>query len=414
MVVNTFFNNDKHKNILTNMRIFNIKAWCTSLFVALAIVSCNDIVTYDEDYDDGMTSHGVPVINAVYDVEDTELANPLTEADFGDYIMLKGENLSNVTRIVMNDVEVDMTNVYATASTAWLAVPSTAPNEITNKMTYTTELGEAQYDFTVVIPDVTVVGLYNEMAPAGTSVKVLGSYFSLHGFGNKETSKVTMNGTPLEVSDVTDNGMTIAIPTDAQPNSTIDFEWVGTSGQKKASIPYARKQDLIYEDWNSAGLWGTTYLVSNGGDKSVSGSYFRINKSLSAWAYETILGVGSAISVTDDMVANPSNYLFKFEVRSAMDSPFQDTGANSGVNGYCFGLDMESGGTFKNTYEWNPSAGQSFNTYGEWCTIRLEYADLVATVNPSAGKIAFKLTFQPIAAIDADHSFANFRIEKKN
>lgn len=389
------------------MRIFNIKAWCTSLFVALAIVSCNDIVTYDEDYDDGMTSHGVPVINAVYDVEDTELANPLTEADFGDYIMLKGENLSNVTRIVMNDVEVDMTNVYATASTAWLAVPSTAPNEITNKMTYTTELGEAQYDFTVVIPDVTVVGLYNEMAPAGTSVKVLGSYFSLHGFGNKETSKVTMNGTPLEVSDVTDNGMTIAIPTDAQPNSTIDFEWVGTSGQKKASIPYARKDGLIYEDWSKASNWASVdYLVKND-PKALCGPYFRVNTSLEAWSFNWIFGSG--FNLSEEVAANPSDYVLKFEVRSATDKPFQDTGANSGVNGYVITLGDDS-----NKWEWNPSSGQSFNTYNEWCTVRLELADLVAKVKPSAGYVVFKMSLQPIAVLDADHSFANFRIEKKN
>lgn len=387
------------------MKILNITVMCLSLLFAFAFTSCNDIVNYDEGYDDGMTSHGAPVINAVYDVNDTELSTPLTETNFGNYIMLKGENLSNVTRILLNDVEVDMTNVYATASTSWFAVPSVAPNEITNKITYTTELGETQYDLTVIIPDVTVIGLYNEMAPAGTSVKVLGSYFSLHGFGTKETSKVTMNGTPLEVSDVKDDEMVITIPADAQPNSKIEFEWVGTNGQQTVSIPYARKDDLIYKDWNTVTFWTDDYkkyLVTD--DTELYAPYFRLQGSLSAWTWNTFLGC--AINISEEVANNPSDYLFKFEVRSATDAPFQDT-TDSGVNGYI--ISVCNG----NQWEWNPSAGQSFNTNGEWCTIRLEYEELVANVSESGEWVAFSFTFAPIADITVDHSFANFRIEKK-
>lgn len=410
MVVNELFS--KNKNIELTMKRFNISVLCLSLLATIAFTSCNDVVNYDEGYDDGMTSHGAPVISAVYDVDDTELTNPLTEADFGDYIMLKGENLSNVTRILMNDVEVDMDNVYATASSAWFAVPSTAPNEITNKIYYTTELGETQYDFTVIVPDVNVTGLYNEMAPAGTSVKVLGSYFSLHGFGTKETSKVTMNGTPLEVSDVKDDEMVITIPADAQPNSTIVFEWVGTNGQKTISIPYARKNDLIYEDWSTAGNWGDPDCFIQDDPNALWGPYFRINKQLTAWSWNVLLGCG--ISLSEEILNTPSNYWFKFEVRSATETPFQDT-SDSEVNGYCIKIgEWDNDFQFYNNWEWNPSAGQIFNTYGEWCTIRLDLAELLAAKIPQAGTTNFSITFQPIADVTVDHSFANFRIEKKN
>lgn len=387
------------------MKILNIISWCPSLLVVLAFASCNDIVTYDENYDDGIMSHGTPIIDAVYDVDDTELTNPLTEANFGDYIMLKGENLSNVTRILMNDVEVDMTNVYVTTSSAWFAVPSLAPNEITNKLTYTTELGETQYDFTVIIPDVSVVGLNNEMAPAGSKVKVLGTNFALHGFGKRETSKVTMNGVELDVSDVSDNGMTVTLPVDAQPNSVIDVEWDGTSGHKKSSVVYASRENLMYEDWSKASNWATVdYLVEN--NDGLCGPYFRINTSLDAWSFNTI--IGSSFILSDDAAINPQDYLFKFEVRSSTDKPFPDSGANAGLNGYVFQL-----GDTSNKWEWNPSKEQSFNTYGEWCTVRIELADLLASVKPQAGICSFILTLQPIADLDADHSFGGFRIEKK-
>lgn len=387
------------------MKLLNITARLLVLLAVLAISSCNNIVDYNDGYDDGMKSTGAPAIEGVYTPGDVELASPITSAGFGEYIMLKGYNLSNVKRVLMNDVEVDMNDIYATAEQAWFAVPSAAPTEITNKITYVTALGETTFDFTVIIPDVTVSGLYNEMAPAGTAVKVVGSYFALHGFGAKETSKVTMNGTPLEVSEVTDNGMVIQLPDDAQPNSTIDFEWVGTSGHQTISVPYARKADLIYEDWSTAGNYGDAAFFVKDDPDALCGPYFRVNASLDAWSWNTL--IYSGFNLNADIAAHPSDYLLKFEVRSAIDKPFPDSGAADG-NGYCITLGDDS-----NKVEWNPSANESFNTFGEWCTVRLELADLIATVKPAAGWVNFIITLQPTAAIDADHSFANFRIEKK-
>lgn len=391
------------------MNKFSKAARNIMLATAIILTSCNDIVTYNDGYDDGMTSNGAPVITGVYSPEDREFTTPLTEAQFGEYIMVTGENLSNVTQIRMNDVEVDMTDVYATSSTAWFAVPSAAPTEFSNKIYYQTKLGETAYDFTVIVPDVSVIGLYNEMAPAGSTVKVEGSFFQLHGFGSKETSQVTMNGTPLEVSDVSDNGLTLKIPENAQPNSLITFEWQGANGTQTVSTPYARKEDLIYEDWSAAGNWGdASYLVTNPEDTdppALCGPYFRVHKSFGAWAFSWVLGSG--FNLAPEVVENPENYLMKFEVCSGMDSPFQDTGANDG-NGYTIVL-----GDDANKYEWNPSSVQSFNTFGEWCTVRLEVADLIAASKPSAGWVTFKMSFQPVAAIDADHCFANFRIERK-
>ena len=390
------------------MKTYILKFNILSALIIL-MASCNNVVTYNEDYNDGLKSFGPPIINSVYYVDDTGFEKPITEANFGEYLMLKGENLSNVKSILMNDVEVDMNNVYATASSAWLAVPSTAPNEITNKIYYITELGETQYDFTVIVPDVSVLGLYNEMAPAGTDVKLIGSYFALHGFGTKETSKVSMNGNILEISEINDESITIHIPEDSQPNSVIDVEWVGVDGYKKVSVPYAQKECLICEDWSASGNWGDpSFLVTEPtGDAPIAlcGPYFRVKKSFAAWAFCWV--VGASLDLSPEMSANPGDYLFKFEVNSNLNNPFQDTGENDG-NGYAITLGSDS-----NKFEWNPSANQSFNTYGEWCTVRLELSDLLSQEVPASGNITFKISFQPIDAIDADHSFANFRIVKK-
>ena len=60
-------------------------------------------------------------------------------------------------------------------SGAWLEVPAKAPEVISNKIYYTTALGKTEYDFTVIIPDVQIKGLYNEMALPGSLAKVSGA-----------------------------------------------------------------------------------------------------------------------------------------------------------------------------------------------------------------------------------------------
>ena len=49
------------------MNKIKIKYLYISLLALFAMASCDDIVTYNDNYDDGMTSTGAPVINAIYD-----------------------------------------------------------------------------------------------------------------------------------------------------------------------------------------------------------------------------------------------------------------------------------------------------------------------------------------------------------
>ena len=102
------------------MRRLNI-AVCGLIFAAATatLVSCQDIVTYNDGYDDGMTSNGVPSISAIYRADDTEMTAPLTGAAFEDMIKLTGENLSHTRKVMLNDVEVALSEVYATANAVY-------------------------------------------------------------------------------------------------------------------------------------------------------------------------------------------------------------------------------------------------------------------------------------------------------
>ena len=150
--------------------------------------------------------------------------------------------------------------------------------------------------------------------------------------------------------------------------------------------------------------WGDGVLVSQpeaGQPPLLCGPYFYIKKPFGAWEWYTVFGAGFGIA--DDIAANPEDYVFKFETCSNMNTPFPDCGDF----GYLITFVNDT-----NKYCWNPSSEKSFNTFGEWCTVRIEFADLVATQKP-AGWCDFRMNFQPSMEVDIEHCFSGFRIEKK-
>ena len=389
------------------MKKLNI-AVCGLMFAAATatLVSCQDIVTYNDGYDDGMTSNGAPSISAIYRDDDTEMTAPLTGAAFEDMIKLTGENLSHARKVMLNDVEIALSEVYATAHAVYFPIPRTIPGEVNNKLYYETELGNTSVDFTVQIPEVSISGLYNEFALPGSSIKVNGAYFDLYGFGGgTESSTITMNGVALEVDSLTEQYMSIVIPENTSDNSTIVFSWESASGTKTVSVPYRNTTGIL---WNldtpdAYGFWAGTELITTGNGSNepapLNGSYFRVKGSYAAWSWNSLLCGGCDIPA--EAAANPSDYWFKFEVNSANGNPFYD----SASVGYLIQL---NGGQ----YAWNPSANGSFNTYGNWCTVRLELSE-VATNGINAGWNNLFWIMQPNSDWNTDHSFANIRIEKK-
>lgn len=380
------------------MKKLNI-AVCGLMFAAATatLVSCQDIVTYNDGYDDGMTSNGAPSISAIYRADDTEMTAPLTGAAFEDMIKLTGENLSHARKVMLNDVEIALSEVYATAHAVYFPIPRTIPGEVNNKLYYETELGNTSVDFTVQIPEVSISGLYNEFALPGSSIKVNGAYFDLYGFGGgTESSTITMNGVALEVDSLTEQYMSIVIPENTSDNSTIVFSWESASGTKTVSVPYRNTTGIL---WNldtpdAYGFWAGTELITTGNGSNepapLNGSYFRVKGSYAAWSWNSLLCGGCDIPA--EAAANPSDYWFKFEVNSANGNPFYD----SASVGYLIQL---NGGQ----YAWNPSANGSFNTYGNWCTVRLELSE-VATNGINAGWNNLFWIMQPNSDWNTDHS----------
>lgn len=390
------------------MKTFNIKFGGILLIAATMCISCQDVVTYNDGYDDGMTSTGVPAIENIYDLNNQY--SPIEEGSLKQMIVLKGENLSGVTKIMLNDIEVPLNEVYATAKAAYFPIPRKLPQEVNNTLYYETELGNTSRAFSVTIPSLKVEGLYNEFALPGDTVQVMGDFFDLYGFGT-DAAVISMNEQTLEIDSISENYLSIIIPEDAADNSIIEFSYNAVGGtHTSAEIPYRHTQDVFWDlsDPTSCGLWaGKEYITDGLGisdPKPLYGSYIRVAKSLKAWSWNNLPCGG--FNLPAEIAANPADYYLKFEVNSASKAPFYD----SGEHGYL--ISMIDG----INYAWNPSKDISFNTYGNWRTITLELTDIIENDKGKElkeGWVGFALILQPNSDWNVDHSFANYRIQKK-
>lgn len=392
------------------MNKIKIKYLYISLLALFAMASCDDIVTYNDNYDDGMTSTGAPVINAIYDSEDTEYTTPLASAVFEQMLVITGDNLAQVKKIMFNDVEMQLSEVYATREKAFMPVPRQIPENVTNKIVYETELGSTTFDFTVNIPEVKVEGLYYEFCQPGDTVQIVGDYFDLYGFGGEtETSTIKMNGQDLKVDSISEGYIAVVIPEDAQPNSVIDINYEGLNGSVHRQVSYMNTAGLVWsKEFVESYQYSTDKISFVEGDveKSEPDYYINLKGDFEEWDWIDI--IKSTVNISPEVAASPDEYLLKFDICSAENTPFY----NSGDAGYRFVFN--TGGNTSSSYAWNPSSITSFGTYGKWRTISLDLVSVATKIRPlTEGETDFDFVIHPNSNWTVNHSFANFRIEKK-
>ena len=376
------------------------------------LTSCNDIVKYNDGYiaDEDIPNAGAPVITGVYDVSDTHLTTPITQGDLEQTVIIVGMNLNDVQSVKFNTVECDMSNVYTMSTKAIVQIPGTLSMEHVNQIEYTTPQGTASYDFLIPFPDLIVTGLDCEFKTPGQPVTVMGRNFDIYDFGH--TSKVSMNGTVLPVSEVTSKSMTFTVPEETTDNSKIVLSWEDAEGNgHTATLFYRPTTHLLYGDFEDAELnidgplknhltieddgsvWNTT--------ASLGYKHLHFTGSYSAWSWNTIDIVRNMVEVEGDL-SNLDDYVLKFEVQNAKNFPLSpDTHLEFAFN-------------WGNSYNWNIGDGAGINTYGDWQTVTLPLADMATKgiSKPGSWQI-FRIIFQPKVAMDVDFCLGNFRIEKK-
>lgn len=384
---------------------FNIIKIGGSFIAAMLAFSCQDVVTYDEQIQDEFTSHGAPSIETIYAVKDQQ--TPISSGELEQIIVIKGANLSNVTEILFNDVAANLKEVYATAQAAYVPIPREIPTNVTNQLKYTTRLGSTSTSFTINLPQLTVEGLYNEFALPGDEALIMGKFFDVYGFGTDNVN-INLGGETLQTNSVSDSECKFTLPLLDLKNAHISIK---SDKFSEINLPYRNVDAIVWNFDTLDDIWTGSEWVTKGGTdtdkdpKALYGAFLRLNKDFGAWSWTTV--VEGNIKISADAAANPSDYYFKFEVNNSTEKPFP----NSSDAGYKFRLRNTDLTDYN--YVWNPSEKITFNTYGNWKTVRISLDELVGTNTLGEGVNSLRIILQPNSDWDIDHSFANFRIEKK-
>ena len=380
------------------------------MLALLTMASCNDIVNYDDGYTplEDQANTGEPVITAVYDVSDTKMENPITEADAGQMVRIVGENLNNVKRITFNTVEADLSEVYTYSTSANVTIPQELSMEHQNKIEYTTDKGTATFDFTVPFPQLLVNALECEFTDAGDSVTITGRNFDYYDFGT--SSQVTIGGTALGLGSITNTSMKALVPEGTADNSTITVEWTdgNTGTPMTATLPFRPTQHLLYADFSDVTpAVGGSYSAAIEGDDAITTDasalgrpHVHVTGTSDAWGWNTIDLSRNMIDAGD--LANLDDYVLKFEVLTANDYPLTEAST------------LQFSFNWGDSYTWTPGDGTGLNTHGLWQTVTLPLAPMATNgiVAPGTWQ-TLRIVLSPSATYTADFRMGNFRIEKR-
>ncbi len=395
-----------------NKNIFSIRTLAASCAVAvlpMMFTACDNIVEYNDGYTpaDQMSNTGAPEIKAVYNIGDTALTTPISQAEIGTMVRIEGKNLNNARSVKFNTVEVDLKEAYTASTYANVRVPETLSFATVNKIEYVTDLGSALYDFVVPFPTLTVGGLENEFANAGDCVTVSGANFDVYDFGSQ--SKVLVNGEETTVSDVTKSSMKVLVPQGTPDNSTISLQWQTSDGVKKTTeLPFRPTSNLLYGDFDgvSMSISGDVAVTVEGDDATSTASsalghkHLHFTGDFGAWAWNTVDLSCNMVDIGE--MDNLDDYVLKFEVLNTKDHPLTDA---TGLK-FCFNWGSD--------WAWSPADGAGINTFGNWQTVTLPLASMATNGISQAGSWqTLRLILQPSAAYNADFCIGNIRIVKK-
>ena len=124
-------------------RIYNAAAVIAAMLAGFLTVSCDKASSPDAD----------PQVFFVRPVDSAQGDKLLTEVSMGSTIAVIGEGLAGVNRIAFNDQVSKLNPTLVTPTSIIVTVPSTMPDEVTNKMYLSTSAGKStEYDLAVIIP----------------------------------------------------------------------------------------------------------------------------------------------------------------------------------------------------------------------------------------------------------------------
>lgn len=336
----------------------------------------------------------------------TSIANlntPITEASLGEFIAIHGPgmDMKKIDSICVNDVRVDMLEVYSENNTLFFPIPVKIAMEVTDKV-YVYRKGDVvDFPLKVLLPEIRLDRMFNEYTKPGDTIMIYGGFFNLYEI-NAENGEVDFGGLKSEVITSSDTYLTTQVPLATGKNVEVKVRSLKYGKESKCPGRY-RDEEFMIMNFDDAPYLSTKteYVKTDPLDKNrLSGNYMMLTGE-EAWDGWWYIAERGGITYPDDMLDNPDNYEVKCEFFTAN----QFIPGKIGFAIYTF-WDAPP-------MKWLPE-NFIFQNFGRWETIRLPFTVERSTTYPENYRhTTFNIRLEIDKNIARHFAFDNIRICKK-
>lgn len=322
----------------------------------------------------------------------------IEQADLAQYIIVQGNGLSTVSSIFVNDVSVNMDEVYIEDNEITFPIPRIIPIEVNNLITLHSDKETVTTPLKVYIPELKIDGMFNEFTPAGEIMKIVGDFFDLYEI-NTESGQLFWGDQEIKITRAVQDTIYFQLPHDAQPGTKIKLV-SPILGEVYVPGKYQERGNMLC-DYDPYSGWGGNQYISNGPNPTpITGQYshFKLSATDAAdWEWSGTVAIAQlGVTYWEDVKKHPENYLLKFEVNTL--TPL----TKRQIRFYFSQIN----------YDWQPFAnGLAFNTNKEWYTVTLDLAEIWNGAIPADGVLQIMGNSY---AENTDICFDNFRIVSKD
>ncbi|WP_293302342.1 IPT/TIG domain-containing protein [Pedobacter sp. UBA4863] len=187
-----------------------------------------------------------PTLTAVTTL--TDRATDLQSIGYGEWIIIKGNNLSTTSQVDFNGTLAADSLTYADDNTITVKIPANLTDPINNPIKVTTKYGTATLNFQIKQPGPQIADFNPAAGVVGDEITIDGNYF-------KGISNVTINGVAATIVSSTQTEVKIKVPTGGTVGTIAITTPVGTVTATKTF----GLRHVIYDDGFKNGWTNTSY-----------------------------------------------------------------------------------------------------------------------------------------------------------
>lgn len=329
----------------------------------------------------------------------------ISEAKLGDFIAIHGTGLSreNIDSIHVDDIVVDMQEVYTENDILYMKLPVKLAIEKTNKIYIWNSKGCAELPFKTLAPDLKLSRMFNEYTAPGDTIMIYGDFFDLYEIDAKNAI-VDFNGRTSPVISSSKTYLTTKVPENVEKNIRVKVK--GLKYNVEATCPGRYfDRDFIIMDFDELRPSDMTNVVTDEKDpQRLDGNFLRIDKN-STWSGWWYIAEKGGVAYRPEMLAMETfrDYVVKCEFRSS-NQLIKDKIRFCNYQYWAAG-----------TCDW-VAADFNFQNTDRWETITLPWKVFVSEDYPDyypGSYTDFNMRLEIDPEIARDFAFDNIRICKK-